>query len=74
MPAFLDGDVEQVQRVAHGLGEAVRLGGRRHAATGSHEERILIEEAQPLRPWLTVGCDTPSRRAAALTLPAAWTA
>ncbi len=47
--AFLDRDVEDMQRMAHGLGEAVGLRGRRHAPLRADEQRILVEEAQPLQ-------------------------
>ena len=45
--AFLDRDVEHVERMPDGLGEPVRLGCRRHAALRADEQRIAVEPAQP---------------------------
>ena len=44
--AFLDRDVEHVERMPDGLGETVRLGCRRHAALRADEQRIAVEAAQ----------------------------
>ena len=53
---------------------AARLCRRRHAALRADEQRIAVQQPQPRSAWLTVGCDTPRRSAARLTLPAACTA
>jgi hypothetical protein len=40
----MNGDVEAMQCVLHGLREAVRLRRRHHSALGPHEKRILVKE------------------------------
>ena len=44
---FVERFFERAQGAAHGVGQAVGLGGGLHATAGAHEERVLDQQAQP---------------------------